>query len=179
MRPEARRVEGGDVAAALLLRVELGGQPVGVGALAHEVVARLARRSRAHARHAFFVVRQWRVEQHHPGREALGEPEREVLDHRTAEIAADEHDALVAEVIVHERVQVARMAGDVVEAVRGDVGVAEPAQVGNDDLEARLGERLDHAPPDALRLGPAVDEQQRPGAAGFSWDERLIGTRRS
>ena len=39
--PEPRRVEGRDVAAALLGGGEVGGQPVGVEALAHEVVGRL------------------------------------------------------------------------------------------------------------------------------------------
>ena len=43
MSPEPRRVERGDVAATLLGGVELRSERVGVGALAHEVVARLAR----------------------------------------------------------------------------------------------------------------------------------------
>jgi len=70
-------------------------------------------------------------------------------------------------------VQIARVRGDVVEAVGRDVGVAETAQVRDDHLEAGLGERCDHAPPDALRFRPAVDEQQRTGAAGILVDERL------
>ena len=93
-----------------------------------------------------------------------GEPQREVLDHRAAEIAAHQHGALVAEVVVHERVHVACVRRDVVEPVRPDVGFAEAAQVGHDDFEAGAGQRLDHAPPDALRLGPAVYEHERPGA---------------
>ena len=64
--PEPRRVEGGDVAAPLLRRGQLGGQRIGVGALAHEVVAGLAGRARSHPGHALLVVRQGRVEQHHP-----------------------------------------------------------------------------------------------------------------
>src|SRR5215213_5784600 len=44
--PEAGRVEGGDVAAAGLRAGQLGGQAVGVGALAQEVVGRLRRRPR-------------------------------------------------------------------------------------------------------------------------------------
>ena len=65
VRPEARRVEGGDVAAPLLGRGEVGGEPVGVESLAHEVVGRLARRAGVHARHALLVVGQRRVEQDH------------------------------------------------------------------------------------------------------------------
>ena len=42
--PEARRVEGGDVATPPFGTIELGGQPVGVEALPHEVVGRLAGR---------------------------------------------------------------------------------------------------------------------------------------
>ena len=64
---------------------------------------------------------------------------------------------LVAEVVVHEGVEVAAVRGHVVEAVGADVAVAEAAQVGDDHLEAGGGERLDHPPVDALGLGPAVD----------------------
>ena len=107
------------------------------------------------------------------------ESQCEILDHRSAEIAADEHRAVVTQVIVHECVQVARVRGHVVEAVGRDVGVAEATQVRNDDLEAGVGERLDHAPPDALRLGPAVDQQQRPRAAGFSCTNACVKPRTS
>ena len=57
-----------------------------------------------------------------------------------------------------------RVRRDVVEAVGGEVGVAEAAEVGGDHLEARGGERRDVAPPDALRLGVAVHEQERHAA---------------
>ena len=46
------------------------------------------------------------------------------------------------------------------EAVRADAGVAEPAQVGHDHLETGRRQRLDHAPEDALRFGPAVHEDE-------------------
>ena len=67
----------------------------------------------------------------------------------------------MAELLVHERVQVHGEGGDVVEVVGREVAVAEAAEVGHDDLEAGGGERFDVAPPDALGLGLAVDEQQR------------------
>ena len=76
--------------------------------------------------------------------------------------------ALVAEVIVHERVRVAAVRRHVVEPVGRDVAVTEAAQVGHDDLEARLGERLDDPPPDALRLRPAVHEHERAAPPTFS-----------
>src|SRR4051794_12051168 len=59
------------------------------------------------------------------------------------------------------------------EAVGRDVGLAEAPQVGDDDLEAELGERLDHLPPDALALRPAVHEHERTGAAGVLVDVGL------
>ena len=61
-----------------------------------------------------------------------------------------QHDPVVAEVVVDERVEVAAVGGHVVEAVRADVAVAEAAQVGDDHLEAGGGERLDDLPEDAL-----------------------------
>ena len=56
---------------------------------------------------------------------------------------------------------VLRVGGHVVAVVGRQRRVAEPAQVGSDHLEAGCGERLDVALPDAARLGPAVDQQQR------------------
>ena len=64
------------------------------------------------------------------------EAQAEVLDHAAAEVAARGRAALVAEHVVHQRVQVARVRGEVVEAVGREAGVAEAAQVGNDHLEA-------------------------------------------
>ena len=176
--PEPRRVERRDVAASLVLGVEIGREPVGIGSLANEVVARLAGRPGAHALHALLVVRQRRVEQHHPLREP-GEPQRDVLDHGSAEIATDEHGALVAEMVVHERVHVARVRRNVVEAVGPDVGVAEAAQVRCDDLEARSRQWLDDAPPDALRLRPAVYEHERARATGVLVHVRLVEAART
>ena len=96
MGPEPRRVEGGDVAAPLLGRGEVGGQAVGVEALAHEVVAP----PRAGGRLAMPAMRslsygQRRVEEHEPLGE-LGVLEREDLDDGPAEVAAAEHDPLEA-----------------------------------------------------------------------------------
>ena len=56
------------------------------------------------------------------------------------------------------------MSGDVGEAVGATLAVAEAAQVGRDHVEAGGGERVDVAPPDAARLRPAVDQQQRRAA---------------
>ena len=72
MGPEPRGVEGRDVAAPLLGRGEVGGQAVGVEALAHEVVGRLRRRAAGHAGHPLLVVGQRRVEEHQPLDERRG-----------------------------------------------------------------------------------------------------------
>ena len=88
-----------------------------------------------------------------------------------ADVAARDRALLVAEHVVHERVAVDRERGDVVEAVGREARVAVAAEVGRDHLEARAGERPDVAPPDALRLRVAVQEQQR-GAAGAFADVR-------
>lgn len=93
---------------------------------------------------------------HHDAREA----QAEVLHHHAAEIAGGGDAPRVAQEVVHESVQIARMRGGVVEPVGRQVGIAD-AQIGNDHLEAGGGERLDVALPDALRLRPAV---QDPGA---------------
>src|SRR5690606_4042323 len=58
----------------------------------------------------------------------------------------------------HECVEVAGVRCDIVVSVRADLRVAEAAQVGNDDLEPRLGKGSDVSPPDPLRLRPAVHE---------------------
>ena len=69
---------------------------------------------------------------------------------------------------MHERVQIARVRGRVVEAVGRQVGIAEAAQIGDDHLEAGGGEGLDVALPDALRLRPAVHQEQRHAAAALA-----------
>ena len=60
--------------------------------------------------------------------------------------------------VVYQRVQVAAVGDEIVIAVWPDVGVAEAAQVGRYHLEPGRRQRADHAPPDALRLGPSVNE---------------------
>ena len=93
-----------------------------------------------------------------------GVAQAEVVDDRPADVAARDDAVLVAEHVVHERVEVDGERGDVVEAVGREARVAVAAQVGRDHLEAGVGERLDVAPPDALRLRVAVHEQQRSAA---------------
>ena len=97
----------------------------------------------------------------------MREPQRHVLDDRAAEITATQDDAVEPEVIVHEGVEVAAVRGHVVKA-RRHIAVAEPPQVGDDDVEPRIGERRDHLPVDALGLGPSVHEQQRHPAHALS-----------
>ncbi len=70
----------------------------------------------------------------------------------------------MAEHAAQQRLHVARVRGEVVEAIGRQPGVAEAAQVGGDHLEAGFGQGADVAPPDPLRLRPAVDEQQRVAA---------------
>ena len=78
----------------------------------------------------------------------------------------------MAELVVHQGMQIAAGGGDVGEAVRGHVALAEPPQIGGDDLEAGRGQRFDDPPPDAFGLGPAVHEQERHAADAFA-DVRL------
>ena len=162
VRPETRCVERRDVSAPLVGRIELRGKPVRVGALPDEVVARFGGRPRAHPRHALLVEGERRVEEHEALR-PLREAQRQILHDGPTEITAAEHDSIEAEVIVHEHVKVATVCGYVVEAW-GDVAVAEPPEVGDDDVEARFGERRDDLPVDALGLRPTVDEEQRHSA---------------
>ncbi len=70
--------------------------------------------------------------------------------------------AIVAEHVVHERVDVARVHREVVDVVGREIAVAVPAEVGDDDLEAGGRERRDVAPPDALGLR----DSRAAGAAG-------------
>lgn len=94
--------------------------------------------------------------------------QREVLDHRAAEVATEQHHLFVAEDVVHEGVQVAGVAGDVVEPVRSDPTVAEAAQVGHDHLEPGSRQRFDHLPEDALALRPPVHTHERHTTEPFS-----------
>ena len=75
---------------------------------------------------------------------------------------------LVAQLAAHQRLHVARVGGGVVVVVGRQPGVAEAAQVGHDHLEAGLRQRLDVAPPDPLRLGPAVDQEERLAALALA-----------
>ena len=110
MGPEATGVEGGDVPPPLARRGQLGGQRVCVGALATEVVAGLARRAGVgDGGHLGLHVRHRRVEQHHPV-DPLRMAQGELLDHRAAQVAAEHDDRFEAELVVHERVQVAGVA---------------------------------------------------------------------
>ena len=74
----------------------------------------------------------------------------------------------MAEHVVHERVDVARVHREVVHVVGRQIAVAVAAEVGDDDLEARGGERRDVAPPDALGLGIPVQQEQRVAADAFA-----------
>ena len=170
-------VEVGHIAAAPRWRVELGGQCVGFAALAHEVVGgnpHLAAGGGGHARLLVGLAEdgQDAVEQHLALDETL-EAQRQVLDHAAADISSGGRAALVAEDVADERVQVARVRGEVVEAVGRESRVAEPAQVGHYHLEASLRQGPDVAPPDALRLGPAVHEQQRVAADALAYVGQL------
>ena len=56
----------------------------------------------------------------------------------------------------------------VVVVVLGEPGVAEPGEVGHDHLEPGRGQRLDVPPPDPLRLGPPVQQEQREPARALA-----------
>ena len=74
----------------------------------------------------------------------------------------------MTEHVVHERVQIDGERGDVVVVVRREITVSETSQVGRDDLEARVHQRRDVAPPDAPGLRPPVHEQERHTADTFA-----------
>ncbi len=175
--PEPVAVHRRDPGAPAGRGVELGEERVGVGALTDEVVRgeSLLPWGLGGQPGGFEQLRSQRddgVEEAQPGREPRV-AERQVVGDDPAEVPADDDAALVAEDVVDECVQVHRVGRDVVEAVRGEVGVADAAQVGGDDLEARGGERPDVAPPDPLRLRIAVHEQQG-HAAGVLVHERQV-----
>jgi hypothetical protein len=89
------------------------------------------------------------------------EAQPELGDHHRADVAGGRPAALDPELFT-ERAEVARVRGRVAKAVGGQGRtVAHAAQVGDDHVEAGLGERRDVARPDPLRLGEAVHEQQR------------------
>ena len=175
--PQPVAVHRRDPRATALRGVELGDQRVAVGALPDEVVGReplLARPLGRDARSLEELGAQGddRVEEAH-AHGLGGRTQRVVVADDAAEVAADEHDAVVPEHVVDQRVEVEGVRGDVVVAVGGEVRVAEAAQVGSDDLEAGLGERADVAPPDPLRLRVAVHEQDR-DAPGSLVHERQV-----
>ena len=91
-------------------------------------------------------------------RDEAGVAQAEVVQHDATDVAARDRAVLVAEHVVHERVAVDRVRGDVVEVVGREARVAVAAEVGRDHLEAGGGERPDVAPPDALGLRVAVQQ---------------------
>ena len=166
--PEPVPVHGRDPGAAAGRCVELGNERLGLLALATEVVGRGAGVAAVVGRDAggleeLVAQDDERVEH----ADALHEPgvtQGEVVQDDAAEVAANERAPVVPEHVVDERVQVERVRGHVVEAVGREVGVAVAAQVGRDDLEAGVGQRLDVAPPDALGLRVPVNEHDRRAA---------------
>jgi hypothetical protein len=90
-----------------------------------------------------------------------GIPQTQVVEDDAAHVATSDRAVLVAEDILHERVAVDRECGDVVEVVRREARIAMAPEVGRDHFEARGRERRDVAPPDALGLRIAVQEEQR------------------
>ena len=84
------------------------------------------------------------------------------------DVAAGDRGLRVPQHVVHERVDVARVHREVVDVVRRQIAVAVPAEIGDDDLEARGRERRDVAPPDAFGLGIAVQQEQRVTTDAFS-----------
>ena len=96
---------------------------------------------------------------------------QEVDGDDAAEVAADDAATLVAEHVVDEQVEVAAPRREVVDVRGRQIRVAVAAQVGRDHLIARVGQRGDVAPPDAFRLGVAVQQKKRIAADAFV-DER-------
>ncbi len=96
------------------------------------------------------------------------EPQRQVVEHEPAQVAAGRHAPFVAEHVRHERVHVACVRRDVVVVVVGEPRVAEPREVRHDHLEPRRDQRLDVPPPDPLRLRPPVQQQQREAARALA-----------
>ena len=90
-----------------------------------------------------------------------------------AKVAANQHHPFMAEMIVHQRVQIAGVARHIAETVGRHVAVAEAAEVGNDHLEPCSRQWRDHLPEDALRLGPTVHADERYASHSFP-DVRLL-----
>ena len=139
--PEPVAVHAGDVPLATLGRVELGEQTFGIVGLAHEVVglgAPLAHVVLGQAGGRVHLVqrRRHRVEEHLMGDEARV-AQAEVVEHDAADVAARDRAVLVAEHVVHERVAVDRVGGDVVEVVGRHARVAVPTEVGRDRPRSR------------------------------------------
>jgi hypothetical protein len=74
----------------------------------------------------------------------------------------------MAEHVVDQGPEITAVEDEIVGVVLRQIRIAVAAQIGNDDLVACLGEGPDVAPPDALRLGIAVDEQERMTADAFA-----------
>ncbi len=91
----------------------------------------------------------------------------EVHGDGAAQIATDHTATVVAEHVVHEQVEVAAPRREVVDICRRQIRVAVAAQVGRDHLIARVGQRGDVAPPDAFRLGVAVQKKKRIAGPAF------------
>jgi hypothetical protein len=158
-------IELTDIARPLVRRVELREQPIGVPRLPDEVVGGHPQLGRGPSREAGRGVRvgEQRKDgvEHALAFDEAGAAEAEILDDPTAEIPARGRAPLMAEHLVHERMKVPRVRRQVVVPVRGERGVAEPAQIGSDHLEPHGGERLDVPGPDPLCLRPSVDEEER------------------
>ncbi len=148
--PEAGAVEGRDVAPPQIRRRELGRERVRVPPLAHVVVGRLADAD-AHVRiepggDERVAERRQRTIEHALPRDEPGKAEAQVLHDRTAQVATGGDARRVAEDVVDERVAVAGVRGEVVEAVGSEPRVAEAAEVRHDHLEpaAASGSMLRH-----------------------------------
>lgn len=163
-RRRPRAVVAGGVVHPGLGRGQLGQQRIGLRGRAEPVrvlePALIARQVRGAV-----AQRGERAVEHHETVHQAGEAQRQVLDHRGAEVTAGRDDPVQPELIAHQRRQVEAVGHHVVQSVGAAVGIAEPAQVRRDHLEAPPGELGDVAGPDAARHGPAVHQQQRHPAA--------------
>ena len=104
-------------------------------------------------------ARNREVDQDQP-RHAVGMQPREAEGDHAPDVVADEPDG-PRDVELLE--QPAHVLGLVVlpVAVRGALGLAEPPQVGGDDLPPLRGQRRHHVPPAVGRLRPPVQQQHR------------------
>lgn len=67
----------------------------------------------------------------------------------------------MTQMIVHKCIQITCMRGYIVEAVRADLTLTKPAEIGHDHLESRVDQRLNHLPVNTHRLGPTVHTHER------------------